>query len=176
MKIRPATRDDANAVRGVHLSAFPEGEGGLVSKLAVDLLSEETAPPVLSLVAEADGMVAGHVAFSPVWLDATKELLGYILAPLAVHPDYQKRGIGRQLVGNGIERLLETGPGVLLVYGDPGYYGRFGFRPDAAECLIPPYHLQYPFGWQGMALGACDARSSAVSISCVSALANPALW
>jgi putative acetyltransferase len=176
MKIRTATRDDADAVRGVHLSAFPDGEGALVSKLAVDLLSEEAAPPVLSLVFDAGGIVVGHVAFSPVMMRDTRALLGYILAPLAVSPAYQQRGIGSQLIKHGIERLSELGPSILLVYGDPKFYGRFGFRVDAAECYTPPFQLQYSFGWQGMALGDLKARRSAVNISCVASFSNPALW
>jgi putative acetyltransferase len=176
MKIRVATRDDADAVRRVHLSAFPQGEGDIVSQLAVDLLWEETAPPVISLVAEADEIVVGHVAFSPVRMRDTRELVGYILAPLAVSPGYQKRGIGSQLIKSGIERLAETGSDMLLVYGDPEFYGRFGFRVDVAECYIPPYQLQYSFGWQVMALRDFEARRSAVRISCVSSLGIPALW
>ncbi len=144
--------------------------------LAIDLLCEETSPPILSLVAETDDVVVGHVAFSPVMLRDTRELIGYILAPLAVSRDYQKRGIGSRLIENGIERLSESGPGILLVYGDPGFYGRFGFKVDAAECYTPPYQLQYSFGWQGKTLGDCEERRTAVIISCVSSLSNPALW
>lgn len=176
MKIRSATRDDEDAVRSVHLSAFPEREGKIISKLAVDLLFEKTAPPVISLVSEVDGIVVGHVSLSPVWMRDTRELLGYILAPLAVCPGYQKRGIASQLIRSGIGRLSETGSDILLVYGDPGFYGRFGFSVDAAQCYTPPYQLQYSFGWQGMALGDFEARTTAVRISCVSSLRNPAFW
>ncbi len=176
MKIRVATRDDADAVRRVHLSAFPQEEGDIVSQLAVDLLSEETAPPVISLVCEADDIVVGHVALSPIRMRDTRELLGYILAPLAVSPGYQKCGIGSQLIKSGIERLSETGSDILLVYGDPKFYGRFGFTVDVAECYTPPYQIQYSFGWQGMALRDLEARRSAVNISCVSSLSIPALW
>jgi putative acetyltransferase len=176
MKIRIATRDDADAVRRVHLSAFPHGECDIVSQLAVDLLSEEAAPPVISLVAEAGDIVVAHVAFSPVRMRETQEFIGYILAPLAVSSDHQKRSIGSLLIKSGIERLAETGPGILFVYGDPEFYSRFGFRVDVAECYIPPYQLRYSFGWQGMALRHFGAPKSATSISCVSSLNIPALW
>jgi putative acetyltransferase len=176
MKIRIATRDDADAVRGVHLSAFPHGEGDIVSQLAVDLLSEEAAPPVISLVAMTDDIVVAHVAFSPVRMRETQELIGYILAPLAVSPGHQKRGIGSCLVRSGIERLAETGADILFVYGDPEFYGRFGFRVEVAECYMPPYALQHSFGWQGMALRHFEARRSATGVSCVPSLCNPAFW
>lgn len=174
MRIRKATLDDADAVRSVHLSAFPEGEGERVSRLALDLLHEKTSPPVLSLVAECDGTLVGHVAFSPVTAGDTGEHLGSILAPLAVVPDHQKRRVGSRLVEDGIGRL--PGSGILLVYGDPEFYGRFGFRADAAECFTPPHALQYPFGWQGLALGEGEARRSTVRVSCVASLDHPALW
>jgi putative acetyltransferase len=176
MKIRIATQDDADTVRFVHLSAFPEIERDLVSWLAVALLFEKASPPILSLVAEVDGIVVGHVAFSPVTTRDTKEHIGYILAPLAVRPDCQKRGIASQLIKDGIERLSESGSGVLLVYGDPKFYSKFGFSADLAQKYTPPYQLQHMFGWQGMALRDFNASSPAVGISCVSSLDNPALW
>jgi putative acetyltransferase len=83
MQIRLATRQDADKVRDVHLSAFPEGEGEVVSELAVDLLSEETTPPTISVMADVDGVAVGHVAFSPVAIDSINDFQGYILAPLA---------------------------------------------------------------------------------------------
>ena len=175
-QIRATTRSDADVVGDVHLSAFPVGEGEVISKLAVDLLSEETDPPILSLVTEVDGAVVGHVAISPVTAQGTKEFLGYILAPLAVRPDYQKRGIGSRLIKSGMERLSGMDSKILLVYGDPKYYGKFGFSTEAAERYVPPYPLQYSFGWQGMALRDLSRRSQDVRIACVSSLCDPALW
>jgi putative acetyltransferase len=176
MKIRKATQNDADAIRSVHLAAFPEGERDLISDVAVAMLFEEASPPVLSLVAEVDDTIIGHVTFSPVTSRDTMEHLGYILAPLAVSPDHQKRGIASQLIKNGVERLSELGSGVLLVYGDPDFYSKFGFCVDCGECYTPPYQLEYAFGWQAMALGDFDFPSSAINISCVSSLSNPALW
>jgi putative acetyltransferase len=176
MNVRLATKDDADAIRGVHLSAFPENENEIVSKLAVDLLLETTAHPILSLVAETDGKIVGHVAFSPVTMPSSAEFLGYLLAPLAVSPAHQKCGIGSRLIECGIERLAKTCGGILLVYGDPDYYGRFGFTVDAAIGYLPPYPLQYPFGWQGMAFTKACPLTAPIHIACVSPLINPALW
>jgi putative acetyltransferase len=176
MKIRNAHQNDADAIGSVHRAAFPEGERDLISKVAVAMLSEEVSPSVLSLVAEVDGTIVGHVAFSPVTSADTKEHLGYLLAPLAVNPTHQKRGIASQLIKDGMKRLSDQGPGVLLVYGDPDFYGRFGFRAEQGGCYAPPYPLEFPFGWQGMALGDFDFPSSPVRISCVPSLDHPNLW
>jgi putative acetyltransferase len=176
MEIRIATSHDADEIRGIHLSAFPETESEIIAKLAVNLLLEETTPPTVSLVAEADGVAVGHVAFSPVAIHSKEDFRGYILAPLAVRPDYQKRGIGSRLVESGRQRLSELGAGILFVYGDPRYYGRFGFSVEAAGGYVPPYTLRYPTGWQGIVLRDFGAARSPARIACVASLRNPALW
>jgi putative acetyltransferase len=176
MNIRTATPKDADAVRCVHLSAFPESERDLVAGLAVDLLNEAVIPPVLALVSERDDGVVGHVAFSPVKTCDTQAHVGYLLAPLAVTPAYQNQGVASLLIEAGIAHLSAWGPGILLVYGDPKFYSRFGFTAGSAALYTPPYELQHAFGWQGMPLGDVEARPSAVGISCVPSLGHPALW
>lgn len=176
MRIRLATSLDSEDIREVHLCAFSEGEKQKVSTLAANLLSEETNPETISLVAEADGTVVGHIAFSPVTINNNKNWIGYILAPLGVKPEYQKRQIGSKLVERGIEQLSKMGVNVLFVYGDPKYYGRFGFNADQASGYSPPYELQYPFGWQAMILNEGAFTESTVKLSCVDSLKDAELW
>ncbi|MGB5540626.1 MAG: N-acetyltransferase [Gammaproteobacteria bacterium] len=176
MRIRVATSLDAEEIREVHLCAFPEGEKQKVSTLAVSLLTEETNPETISLVAEADGAVVGHIAFSPVTINNSKSWVGYILAPLGVKPEYQKCQIGSKLIESGMGRFSKMGVNVVFVYGDPEYYGKFGFNPDVAARYSPPCELQYPFGWQAIALNEVAFTGSAVKISCVAPLSDPELW
>ena len=176
MLIRPATNLDRNDIRGVYVSAFPEGEKEMVSKLALNLLSKDTMPPTLSYVAENEDAVVGHVAFSSVTLDGHENVTGYILAPLGIQPAFQKRRIGSTLIENGLQELSGRGVHILFVYGDPDYYSRFGFTGEAAERYIPPYSLQYPFGWLGIVLNERGKERSPVKIDCVTALCDPALW
>ena len=176
MHIRRATTLDRDDIHNVHWSAFSEGERGIVSKLAVDLLSAESTPQSISLVAETEGIIVGHVAFSPVAIDKNEDIQGYILAPLGVKPDHQKCRIGSRLIDSGMQRLSKTEVDILFVYGDPDYYSKFGFSVDAAECYIPPYKLQYPFGWQAIALNEKNAEKSSIKIACVTALCDPLLW
>jgi putative acetyltransferase len=175
-RIRVATSLDREDIRGVHLRAFPEGENQLVATLAANLVNEETDPETIALVAEIHGSVVGHIAFSPVMADTDKNWLGYILAPLGVKPEYHKVGIGSKLIESGIELLLQKMANVLFVYGDPKYYGRFGFSAEATTQFTPPYELKYPFGWQARVLHEGGSNDQAVKLSCVLSLRDPALW
>lgn len=174
--IRVASSLDRDSILGVHWSAFAETERELVSRLAVDLLSEKATPPVISLVAESEGIVVGHVAFSPVTFENNENIQGYILAPLGVKPDYQKLGVGSKLTESGMDRLSSLGVNIVFVYGDPEYYSKFGFSVDAARRYLPPYDLEYPFGWQSITLNEFRISESSIKIACVASLCDPALW
>ena len=176
MNIRIATTHDGDAIRLLYLSAFTEAENEVVATLAVELLDENSALPILSLVAEMEGAVVGHVAFSPLKIENQAAIQAYILAPLAVRPDVQKQRIGTALVEYGMQKLSAMGVDLIFVYGAPEYYGRFGFSAEAAQGFSAPYPLQYPFGWQAIAIGdrAVDKRPHAMQ--CVQALCKPSLW
>ena len=176
MFVRNATCQDKAAIHDLYVSAFAEDERALVSELALALLMEESMPVTISLVAEVDGVLAGHVAFSPVHTEVDERFLGYILAPLAVMPEHQKHGIGTALIEHGKRCVLETGAGVLFVYGDPAYYGRFGFDAHTAERFVPPCTLQYPFGWQAIGLAKSAHGMSQVRLTCVQSLRDQVLW
>jgi putative acetyltransferase len=176
MNIRIATIQDCENIRRVYLSAFPEHENERVAKLAIDLLSENSTPPTMSLIAETDGSVVGHVAFSPVGIENKESCQAYILAPLAVEPGYQKHRFGSALIEYGIQQLSAIGVNIAFVYGDPKYYGRFGFNADAARNYKTPYKLQYPFGWQAIVIRECAAENVPTAIHCVRSLYDPMLW
>ncbi|MDC0325592.1 N-acetyltransferase [bacterium] len=176
MCIRPATLLNEKAIRGVYLSAFPEGENQMIAELAVNLLLCECTPEIVSLVAEKNNKVVAHTAFSPVIVNNDESFRVYILSPLGVMPHYQNGGLGTKLIEKGKQDLSAMGVDVLLVYGDPMYYGRFGFGAKVAERYIPPFKLNYPHGWLGAALNNCDIGKPPVQISCVNALSHQMLW
>jgi putative acetyltransferase len=127
---------DVDAVRRVHLAAFDTAlEADLVDAL------REQAQPLVSLVAgDATGIV-GHILFSPVTLaiDPAVPLMG--LAPMAVLPGLQRRGIGSALVRAGLEACAGLGAAGVVVLGHPAFYPRFGFAPASRFGLTSEYDV-----------------------------------
>ena len=122
--IRDEAAGDAPAVRAVLEEAFASPlEAGIVDALRAD------CPDRLSLVAEADGGIVGHILFTPAEIDAAEGVVrGYGLAPVAVRPAWQRRGIGSALIAEGTRRLRDAGVPYVIVLGHPEYYPRFGFE------------------------------------------------
>lgn len=172
MHNRLATPQDGDSVLALYMEAFGEEERETVANLAVQLLME---PEAFSFVTEIEGGIVGHVAFSPV-VDAEAFYQGYLLAPLAVHPTFQRRGIGSKLIETGFEHLTKQNVDVVFVYGDPAFYGRFGFETDLAARFAPPYQLKYPFGWQAKLLADPQNLPAIASLICLKPLQDNNLW
>jgi len=176
MNIRLAQETDLDSILKVIQTAFSDEENKVIMNLVQELHQGTTSPSIKSLVAEVDNQVIGYVSFSPIFLKSDSSIVGYILAPLAVSPEHQKQGVGSNLINAGIEMLTKDGVGVLMVYGDPAYYGRFGFKEEIGHSFLPPYTLQYPFGWTGMMLNDTSIPEKPIQFECVSALSKPDLW
>ena len=130
--IRAETPSDRDAIRDVTAAAFGrEQEARIVDAIRVS----ENFVPELSLVAEHDGRVVGHVLLSYVGLDTRRVLE---LGPLSVAPDHQGQGIGGALTREALRLAEERGDPLVLVLGHPGYYPRFGFRPAHELGITPP--------------------------------------
>ena len=125
--IRDETDLDACAISEVTVAAFETLEiSSHTEQFVVDALREARAL-TLSLVAELDGRLVGHIAFSPVAIsDGTPDWYG--LGPVSVLPQYQRVGIGKALIEEGLSRLKSLGAKGCCLVGHPDYYPRFGFR------------------------------------------------
>ncbi len=123
--IRLEKTEDLDAIRNVNERAFGRpAEADLVDAL------RRNGKATLSLVAEADGRVVGHILFSPVTIESGgDQFAGVGLAPMAVLPEMQNQGVGSLLVKHGLERCREAGHPFAVVLGHPEYYPRFGFVP-----------------------------------------------
>lgn len=160
--MRSSVPADHAAIEALYPLAFPDED---LLPVVRELLKNPLI--TISLVAELSGEIIGHVAFTDC--SQADGSAAALLAPLAVAPDHQRRGIGSALVQAGLAQVKSRGIGLVCVLGDPGYYKRFGFA--AEELVTPPYPL--PPQWQGAWQSVC--REASVHRS-AGRLDVPAFW
>jgi putative acetyltransferase len=126
---------ELQAIRAVNEAAFGEAaEADLVDNL------RGHGSVLVSLVAELESTIVGHVLFSRMCIDTTSWLVSAVaLAPVAVLPGYQRKGIGQRLVAHGLDLLRVRGERIVIVLGHPSYYPRFGFSTGKAALLQAPF-------------------------------------
>lgn len=123
--IRAEHPDDEAEIDRVEASAFPtRAEADLVRALR-----RSDARPIISLVAEVEARIVGHILFTPVIVESRPTWTALGLGPVAVEPAFQRRGIGAALVRAGLDTCREVGEHIVFVLGHPLYYPRFGFAP-----------------------------------------------
>jgi len=163
VSLREETPQDHAAIREVNRLAFGgEGEARLVDQLRADGFV------IASLVAVEGVQVVGHILFSQVFIESGSGLIGAAaLAPMAVRPERQRRGIGSALVRYGLEVCGQRGASIVIVLGHPGYYPRFGFSSQLAKRLRSPFADHPDFtaeAWMALELvpGALDGVAGTV--------------
>lgn len=143
LQIRDETPADVVPIHAVTTRAFTGATHASGTEAEIVALLRAHAQLAVSLVAEADGEVRGHVALSRVALsDGTTGWFG--LGPVSVDPGHQRMGIGSRLIEAAMARLQQAGAAGCVVLGDPAYYGRFGFSADPRLVLadVPPMYFQ----------------------------------
>lgn len=173
IKIRHSNKEDWPAIYDIYLTAFDSSEAQDISDLVKSLLAEPSES-LISLVAEHNQQIIGHVIFSAVSVDNNPSLQGHILAPLAVDPKNQKQGVGTLLVKHGLELITQQGSQFWVVYGDPNYYQRFGFESN--HKIAAPYPLQYPEGWLAQSIDNINLIETELPIRCIAPLMKPKYW
>jgi len=148
MLIRQELPEDIKAIEELTAAAFkdkPYSDGS--EQLIINRLRDADALS-LSLIAEMDGRIVGHVAFSKVTING-EDQGWYGLGPISVQPALQKQGIGSKLIQSGLARIREMGARGSVLEGDPNYYNRFGFKsyPQLvyAGSPAPEYFMAFPF-------------------------------
>lgn len=147
MIIRNEKKSDIEVISEITIAAFKNcPHGNHTEQFIVSALRAANAL-VVSLVAEIEARVVGHIAFSPVTISG-HSCDWHGLGPVSVLPDYQKQGIGKALIREGLRLLRASGARGCVLVGDPRYYERFGFRnlPDLILEGVPKENfLALPF-------------------------------
>ncbi|QDT62214.1 Acetyltransferase (GNAT) family protein [Stieleria bergensis] len=175
---RTATSSEDAAVIQIHQDAFGREGGAEIGALLAAMLKDPSAKPLLSLVAQCDTDLIGHVLFTHARLSPASDASAVILAPLAVLPEQQKQGIGSALIDAGFERLKQQKIDLVFVLGYPDYYTRFGFQPAGRCELHAPYPIEAKNAEAWMvheltpgAIAACQG-----TVHCCDALDKPEYW
>ena len=178
-QVRKAVESDKQAISGIIIAAFGDTEGQEISDLVTDLLADPTAQPLLSLVATADDNVIGHILFTNTQIKHSQRIVSSaILAPLAVHPEYQNQGIGGRLIKEGLKQLKAAGVELVFVLGHPGYYPKHGFSPAG----IKGFEASYPIlpenagAWMVHELQPGVIGNVSGQVICADALNDPKYW
>jgi putative acetyltransferase len=133
--VRSERPEDRQQVRKLNEAAFERSDEADL----IDGLRAEGAV-LLSLVAELDGQIIGHIVFSRMTIETAQGGVAAVaLAPMAVLPDRQRKGVGGHLIQHGLAELREQGERIVIVLGHKNYYPRFGFTSENAR------HLESPF-------------------------------
>ena len=143
MIIRAEIPADISSIRALTEAAFKHAEHSSQTEGAIVDALRAAGALTLSLVAEQDGEIVGHIAFSPVLIGG-KDLGWFGLGPVSVWPNRQCGGIGSALIREGLQQLRQRGAAGCVLLGDPAYYRRFGFSSDHALHYgdVPPEYFQ----------------------------------
>ncbi len=163
IEIRESVETDAAEIGSLYPKAFPDEN---LLPLVRELLQDATI--TVSLVGVADSQIAGHVLFTRCGVVGSS-IKASLLGPLAVAPEWQRRGVGSALVRAGLQRLRKEEVHVVCVLGDPRYYVRHGFEQESR--IEPPFRLppEWSSAWQSQYLDDTMAP-------CSGRLAVPVQW
>ena len=138
MKIRQETPHDFKSIYNInHLAFEQEGESQLIEKIR----KGDTFIPELSLVAEQDGKIIGHILFSKINIIGEQTYPSLALAPMSVHPDFQNKGIGSELVTIGLQIAKKLNFEHVIVLGHKDYYPKFGFQKASTWNIRCPFEV-----------------------------------
>ena len=178
-KIRRAHGNDTAEVLRINREAFGGEKGVEVSNLVAALLADSSAEPRLSLLALRENEPVGHILFSHAVLrESDRPVVSAILAPLAVLPEHQSKGVGGLLIREGVALLVKAGVDLVFVLGHPDYYPRHGFTRACPLGFLACYQERGTpnDAWmvRELALGALSAAKG--TIRCADALDELRHW
>ncbi|MDR2956289.1 MAG: N-acetyltransferase [Prevotella sp.] len=175
--VRETTISDFEDIMEVEKLAFGYNKE---AKLVAELLEDNTAGPIVSLLAFHQNNAVGHILFTRAYFDEDKEQpMMHILAPLAVKPEYQRRGIGGMLIKAGIQKLQAKGSNLVFVLGHKDYYPRYSFIPHASHLGYPaPYPIpeEYSDCWMVQEISKKGFEIGKGKIRCSDVLNKPEHW
>ncbi len=150
-------------------------EGALIRDLTRKLLETTADADVHVFTAREKRSLVGAIIFSRLTYEEDDRIV-FVLGPVGVATDRQRRGIGQRLLTHGLASLRKCGVDVAVTYGDPNYYSKVGFRPITEGFARAPFKLKHPKGWLGQSLTDREFKPLAGPSRCVDAFHRPDYW
>jgi len=178
MKLSTYNPGNVEEIKQLFTKTFSDSEGQpeglLIGKLAYDLMTGTDDHDFYCFIATENKQIIGTIIFSKLSFES--EINAFLLSPVAIHTNYQGKGIGQKLINYGLNTLKENGIELAFTYGDPDFYSKVGFSPIAEKVVKAPLKLTYPKGWLGQSLVNDVLEPITGNSYCVEALNKPELW
>ena len=175
MIFRNSNQEDNDAISKLHAESFGNEEGPVMERLVLEILNFKSNVLIYSFVIENNEGILGHIIFSPLTIEGCEKMKAYILAPLAISPAHQKKGLGTKLISHGMRKLKAQGVDVVFVFGDPNYYGRSGFKTE--KNIMTPFKITYPpEAWMTRELTSGALSNTSGIAKCISPLMLKEYW
>ncbi|PSU44632.1 GNAT family N-acetyltransferase [Photobacterium frigidiphilum] len=150
-----------------------EAEGALIGDLVSDLMTTDKNDLMVFVAADNEKIV-GSIIFTRMTFE--NSVNAFLMAPVAVHTDYQGKGVGQALITFGLQTLQEQSVTLVLTYGDPNFYSKVGFTQISEQQVKAPLNLTYPEGWLAQSLVSDNIEPIAGNSSCVEAINKQMYW
>ncbi len=178
MKYSLYTPTQTNEIKALFTKTFSdsegEKEGELIGQLVEDLIETTKPEDLYVFVATENEKVIGSILFTRLTFEADISI--FLLAPVAVHTDYQGKGFGQELINFGLQEMKKEGVELAFTYGDPNFYSKVAFQPVTEAQFKAPLTLSYPHGWLAQSLNGQELIGIDGDSSCVPAFNKPELW
>ena len=158
----------------VFSAAEGEAEGEVIAGFVTQLVTTTKPEDLIGCIAEENGRLVGCLFFSRLWISSGQ--VAFILSPLAVATEAQRKGVGQGLIQYGLDQLKSLEVNLAFTYGDPSYYGKTGFEQISDDKVKAPCPLSQPIGWLAQSLDGSPIQALSGSTQCVEALNDPSLW
>jgi len=178
MKLSTYKKSDIKEIKQLFLRVFSDSEGqeegSLIGSLVLDLMTSTEAQNIYGFIATEKDQIIGSIFFTRLAFESFDN--AFILSPVAIHTNYQGKGIGQNLINFGIKHLKENGVRLAFTYGDPNFYSKVGFRCITETIVKAPLELSQPEGWLCQSLVGDEIKPIAGNSRCVEALNKPEYW
>ena len=178
MEISIYRPNNADEIEQLFIRTFSDSEGqsegAVIGDLVRDLMDSTDVNNLYGFVATENEQIIGSIFFTRMTFES--DIKAFILSPVAIHTDHQRKGVGQQLINFGLNAVKENGVELAITYGDPNFYSKVGFSVITEQVVPAPLKLTQPEGWLAQSLVVDEIQPIVGKSHCVEALNKPELW